>query len=333
MRIDLDVGLGGAMGSDDALYQVLALNAETTEPLPVFWALTPSSGRAPAAHVCSKNGMAYQLRVVNNSSERIAVKITVDGQSALPPGACFIVRANKQRDLPGFQQKREFDGNGNFRHTYADFVFGRPNIDESHGPAQQLAAAAAKESGEAIGMIKMDVYRAVQMDCPAETIEGAAAKRQSVGAEKKEAVFTSLTVAGQARAQPSRKITAWFKEGGDILETVRLHYKESHALIFYGVDRSLLGLPPEARPPEARVAQPARHARRSSEAASGAAAAAATDFIEECDLTLDSEDESTTGGAATGANGASAKRSSSNVEPRWTKRARPKAVTVSLDDA
>ena len=36
----------------DALYQIVALSAETAEPLPVFWALTPSSGRAPAAHVC-----------------------------------------------------------------------------------------------------------------------------------------------------------------------------------------------------------------------------------------------------------------------------------------
>lgn len=311
--------------ASDARYQVVALSAETAEPLPVFWALTPSSGRAPAAHVCSKNGLAYHLRVVNNSSERIAVKITVDGQSALPPGACFIVRGYKQRDLPGFQQKREFDGDGNFRHTYADFVFGRPNLEESKAPAQQLAAAAAEESERVIGVIKMDVYRAVQMDCPEQSIQGSVAKRQSVPAEKKEAVFTSLTVAGQARAQPSRKITAWYKEGGEILETVKLHYKEIHALVYYGVDRTLLGLPPEAA-----VAQPARPARSSG---AGHAATSTTDFIEECDLTMDSDDESPATGAAAGTNRERSKRSSSSAGPVWTKRARPKADTVSLDDA
>jgi hypothetical protein len=313
-------GVSIAMASD-ALYQIVALSAETAEPLPVFWALTPSSGRAPAAHVCSKNSMAYHLRVVNNSSERIAVKITVDGQSALPPGACFIVRANKQRDLPGFQQKREFDGDGNFRHTYADFVFGRPNLDEPGAPAQRLAAAAAEESERVIGVIKMDVYRAVQMNCPAQSIEGSVAQRQAVSAEKKEAVFTSLTVAGRARAQPARKITAWFKEGGDILETVKLHYKEVHALVHYGVDRTLLGLPPEAQ-----IAQPSNHARSRG---AGAAAPTTADFIEECDLTMDSDDE----GAAAETSGSRAKRSSSGAGPVWTKRARPKADTVSLDDA
>lgn len=309
--------------ASEALYQIMALNAETAEPLPVFWALTPSSGRAPAAHVCSKNGLAYHLRVVNNSSERIAVKITVDGQSALPPGGCFIVRANKQRDLPGFQQKREFDGDGNFRHTYADFVFGRPNLDESNAPAQQLAAAAAEESERVIGVIKMDVYRAVQMDCPEQSIEGATTTRQSVSAEKKEAVFTSLTVAGQARAQPSRKITAWFKEGGEILETVKLHYKESHALIFYGVDRTLLGLPAVAE----EASEPVQHARSRGTAAT---APATTDFIDECDLTMDSDDEPS---ATAGTSSTRAKRRSSSTGPVWTKRARPKADTVSLDDA
>jgi hypothetical protein len=297
----------GAAGGE-ALYEIMALSAETAEPLPVFFARSPSSGSAPAPHVCSKNAMAYHLRVVNNSSERIAVKITVDGQSALPPGACFIVRANKRRDLPGFQQKREFDGDGNFKHTYADFIFGRPDLDESGGPAQ-LAAAAAVESERVIGVVKMDVYRAVAMDCPAETIEGRAAKRQSVSAEKKEAVFTSLTVAGQARAQPAKKITGWYKEGGVILETVKLYYKELHALVFYGVDRTLLGLPPEAA-----VAQPARQ----SEGGGAKAPASSADFIEECDLTVDSDDESAAG---------------AGQNERWTKRARPKADTVSLDDA
>jgi hypothetical protein len=264
--------------------------------------------------------MAYHLRVVNNSSERIAVKITVDGQSALPPGACFIVRANKQRDLPGFQQKREFDGDGNFRHTYADFVFGRPDLDESSAPTQRLAAAAAEESERVIGVIQMDVYRAVQMNCPAQSIEGSVAQRQSVSAEKKEAVFTSLTVAGRARAQPAKKITAWFKEGGEILETVKLHYKEVHALVHYGVDRTLLGLPPEVQ-----VAQPSNHARSR---VSGSAAPATAEFIEECDLTMDSDEE-----GAAGTSGARAKRVSSGAGPVWTKRARPKADTVRLDDS
>ena len=84
--------IDGREMASDARYQVVALSAETAEPLPVFWALTPSSGRAPAAHVCPKNGQASHLRVVNNSSERIEVKIFMPlGQRSLSlkmPGVC-----------------------------------------------------------------------------------------------------------------------------------------------------------------------------------------------------------------------------------------------------
>lgn len=266
-----------AAQSDQNVYEINALGALDGEALPVYWARTPSSGLTPAPHVCSKNGMAYHLRIVNNSDSRIAVKIRVDGQSALPPGACFIVRGNKLRDLPGFQQKREFH-EGSFKHTYADFVFGRPDLNEEahqRGGATGLAtaAAAANDDGPEIGVIEMDVYHAVEMACPAQTISGATAARQSVSAEKKEAVFSSLTVAGASRSQPAKKIASWYKEGGDILQTVKLHYKEIHALVFFGVDRTLLGLSSQAaaRLPQPR-AQPAP-----------AAAAANSEFIEECE--------------------------------------------------
>eukprot|EP01047_Picozoa_sp_COSAG01_P030494 COSAG01_NODE_2128_length_8364_cov_100.246461_7_plen_139_part_00 len=73
-------------------YELQAVDASTSQPLPVFWVKTPNSGPTPAPHVCSRNGLAYRLIVHNNTDARIAVKVRVDSRSTLPPGACFVVR-------------------------------------------------------------------------------------------------------------------------------------------------------------------------------------------------------------------------------------------------
>ena len=217
-----------AAAAASAPYELQLLHGRTDEELPVYFARTPSSGNAPAPHVCSTNGGAYKLRVVNNSGERIAVKIKVDGQPTQPPGACFIVRGGKKRDLPGFQQKRVFDGNGNFKHEYADFVFGRPDLEED-GAAAAAAEAAAGGAAKEIGVIQMDVHRAVAMACPGESLTSAATKRQSVSAEKKEAVFSSLTRPGAVHKEAPKRVQSWFRDG-EFLQTVKVYYKETHAL-------------------------------------------------------------------------------------------------------
>jgi hypothetical protein len=80
-------------------YELQAVDASTSRPLPVFWVKTPNSGPTPAPHVCSRNGLAYRLIVHNNTDTRIAVKVRVDSRSTLPPGACFVVRPGPSSSL------------------------------------------------------------------------------------------------------------------------------------------------------------------------------------------------------------------------------------------
>jgi hypothetical protein len=207
-------------------------------PFPVYWVKTSNSGPAPAPHVRSVCGTQYKLLVRNNSDARIAAKIRVDGRSVLPEGGCFVVRPGREREMQGFQLARTFSG-GSFTDEWAAFVFGRPSLVE---PGQKKGADGAPVANKEIGCLVMEVYEAVEMQCPQSNLTSstAAAPREGVSAEKKDSVFSSLTLPGQKTVVAARPVQRWYRDG-QLLQTVKLFYKEEHALIFNGVPPTEFG--------------------------------------------------------------------------------------------
>lgn len=216
--------------------------------------------------------------VKNNSDERIAVKIRVDNKPTLPTGACFVVRPKRQREMQGFQVKRTFHG-GQFADEWAAFVFGRPSLIEKGSDTAKDRQD--KPDNQEIGCVVMDVYEAVEMECPQTDLASYATStsQEAVSAEKKDSVFSSLTVPGARYQQAARPVQRWYRDGL-LLQSVKLYYKEEHALIFHGVSPTEFGHPAAA--PAASVRQSQAPKRK---------AAPLADYVEHCDLTQDDEED------------------------------------------
>jgi hypothetical protein len=204
--------------------------------------------------------------------------------------------------MVGFQLARTFSG-GKFRDEHADFVFGRPSLVEPGGAAQSAASAAAASEPEdkEIGCISMDVHEAVAMECPHADLKGStASKPDAVSQDKKSSVFSSLTVPGARQQQTERQVQRWYRDG-QLLQAVKLYYKEEHALMFYGVSPTQFGHAPAEPAPKAQHQKiPARPRQ---------------DFVETCDLTQTSDEE----GDSEGRPG------------KWSRVERPKPQAEALD--
>lgn len=143
--------------------------------------------------------------------------------------------------------RRVFGAGGSFSHEYRAFVFGRPHLAEARRETQEC------KRQQHLGVIEMDVFEAVEMECPQRTISAtcvaggatvpanksalprapflacpttllparlwrlrAEAVSDSASTRAEESVFSAMTVPGQQTAAEERQfkpVKLWFRDG------------------------------------------------------------------------------------------------------------------------